>query len=283
MIFRRWRLILLFLVAAVFFLRIAWNVSLPVPGSWPTDGIVASAFRPIGRFVGGVSEAVSGRVRRYFILSGVERENQDMRNELELLKITNAALAAQVSALSEYRDALALYFFRTDDLLPARILSHDLFSASKTALIDKGRDQGVSVDDVVVAGDGLVGRVVESFSGVSKVLLLIDPHFAVDAVNARSGLRVLVSGVSGKDAAAEREPFLTQVEYLENAAEMREGDPIATSGLGGVFPAGIPVGRVDRVNYSTKNLFDKARILPSVDFAKLRRVFVEIGPHEGAP
>lgn len=283
MIFRRWRLILLFLVAAVFFLRIAWNVSWPFSGPWPSDGIVASAFRPVGRFVGGVSEAVSGRIRRYFFLSGVEKENQDMRSELERLKITNVALEERVSELSEYRDALASYSLRTDDLLPARILSHDLFSASKTALIDKGRDQGVGVDDIVVSGEGLVGRVVTAYADTSKVLLLIDPHFAVDAVNVRSGLRVLVSGLSGTGAAAEREPFLTQVEYLENAAEMHEGDPIVTSGFGGVFPGGIPVGQVDRVNYSTKNLFDKARVLPSVDFAKLRRIYVELGPREGAP
>lgn len=281
--FRRWRLILLLFAAVVFFLQIVWKIPLPFSGAWPSDGVVASLFRPFGEALNGISETVTGLFRRHFFLSGVEKENQDLRGELEGLKIENAALRERVSSLSEYRDALASYFLDADALLPARLLSHDLFSASKTALIDKGRNHGVAVDDVVVAGDGLVGRVVATFRDASKVLLLIDSHFAVDAVNARSGLRVLVSGTSGEAASGEREPFLTQVEYLEKTDEMRDGDPLATSGLSGVFPGGIPVGSVDRVSYSAQNLFDKARVLPAVDFAKLRRVYVRVTKQGGAP
>lgn len=283
MIFRRWRFILLIVVSVAFLLQFVRKGELPFTAQWPSDGVITAAFKPIGGFFSGLSEAVSSRAGRYFFLSGVEQENQDMKGELERLKITNAALSEEVSELSEYRSALASYFLDPESLLPARILSHDLFSASKTVLIDKGRDQGVAVDDIVVAGEGLVGRVTEIFGGTSKLLLLIDPRFAVDAVNRRSGLRVLVSGMPGAGAAAEREPFLTQVEYLENAAEMHEGDAIATSGLGGVFPGGIPVGRVDHVSYSTRNLFDTARVLPAVDFAKVRRVFVMLKPGQGAP
>lgn len=137
----------------------------------------------------------------------------------------------------------------------------------------------MQVNNIVVVGDGLVGRVLQTFARSSKILLLIDQGFSVDAVNERSSIRILVSGMNDETLATIRQPFLTQVEYLENAAEMREHDVLVTSGLGGIFPPGIPIGTVDHVSYSDKNLFDKAWVLPAVDFTKLTHVYVLLAGH----
>lgn len=261
-------------VILVFASQALWNTKTRDERKWHSDSVIVSFFHPIGAFIDGASSYVTNRVDKYFLLIDVEEKNAVLAEELEKLKLENVFLKDKIGEFQEYKNVMSE--FQTDPLrlVSARFLSFDLFHASKTAVIDKGRNQGVNADDVVLVGEGLVGRVLNAFSDSSKVLLLIDPNFSVDAVNRRSGIRILVSGLSDTRLTSGRQPFLTQVEYLENAAEMQEGDPLTTSGLGYVFPSGIPVGTVSRVSYSERNLFDKAWVVPAVDFTKLMRVFV---------
>lgn len=261
-------------VILVFISQALWNTNTRDERKWHTDSVVASLFRPVGAFIDGASSYVTGRVDKYFFLMDVEEKNATLGHELEKLKLENVFLKEKIRDFQEFKSMATGLALDPERLIPARFLSFDPFHASKTAIIDKGRNQGVSADDVVLVGEGLVGRVLNTFMDSSKVLLLIDPNFSVDAVNRRSGIRILVSGLSDTRLSSGRQPFLTQVEYLENAAEMQEGDPLATSGLGYVFPSGIPIGAVGRVSYSERNLFDKAWVVPAVDFTKLTRVFV---------
>lgn len=261
-------------VILVFASQALWNTKTRDERKWHSDSVIVSFFHPIGAFIDGASSYVTNRVDKYFLLIDVEEKNAVLAEELEKLKLENVFLKDKIGEFQEYKNVMGEFQIDPLRLVSARFLSFDLFHASKTAVIDKGRNQGVSADDVVLVGEGLVGRVLNAFSDSSKVLLLIDPNFSVDAVNRRSGIRILVSGLSDTRLTSGRQPFLTQVEYLENAAEMQEGDPLTTSGLGYVFPSGIPVGTVSRVSYSERNLFDKAWVVPAVDFTKLTRVFV---------
>ena len=261
-------------VVLMFISQALWNTKTRDERKWHSDSVIVSLFRPIGVFIDGASNYVTQRIDKYFLLMDVEEKNSMLAEELEKLKLENMFLKDKIGEFQEYKNIINEFSFDPLKLVSARLLSFDLFHASKTALIDKGRNQGVQADDIVLVGEGLVGRVLNTFSDSSKVLLLIDPNFSVDVVNRRSGIRILVSGLSDTRLTSSRQPFLTQVEYLENAAEMQEGDPLATSGLSYVFPGGIPVGRVSRVSYSERNLFDKAWVVPSVDFTKLTRVFV---------
>lgn len=241
---------------------------------WWGAGPIVTAYRPVGVLAAKASEAFSRRVQRHFILSDRAAANEELKREVADLRLENMTLKARDDAAGDFRRAAETSAYAASDLLPVRLIAADLFPASRAAIIDGGSDQGVRVDDAVIASGGLVGRVVSVFARSSKILLLTDPLFAVDAVDGRSGIRVLVSGLAESSLEGKRVPPLAQVEYLENAAALREGDPLITSGLGGVFPAGIPVGRVERVWYSQENLFDKARILPAADFATLTRAYV---------
>ena len=280
---RRWRIITLSLLLIV----LITQIMSAVPNErkehrWYTDNVLVSLFRPAGLLLSLWSDNITQRINKYFFLADVEEKNQSYASEIQRLKIQVTALKTVV-ALAEERGLLVEKFaFDPDAVLPARIISIDLFDAAKTMLIAVGFNQGVKINSVVLVGDGLVGRVLQVYDDTSKVLLLIDRGFAVDVVNRRSGARMLVSGVAKTQLGTERQPYLTQAEYLENAREMIKGDILETSGLSDIYPKGLPVGVVDQVSASGVNLFEKAQVLPSVDFTKLTRVFVLLHPRPGA-
>src|SRR5262249_27069282 len=109
--------------------------------------------------------------------------------------------------------------------------------------IDKGSEDGLHRRSAVVAADGLVGQVARVFPHESQVLLITDPTSAVDGRIEPSGARGLVVGKSLK-LGLKREIYISAFEYLSQSVDVAEGTPVVTSGMDGVYPAGIPIGRV---------------------------------------
>jgi rod shape-determining protein MreC len=242
--------------------------------SWLSDGYVARVFRPVGNTLTGISQSVSQTLDHYIFLVGASEENQRLHKELELLRIRNFALSERVATMNELHQIHQDYPFEVDTVLPARVLAFDPFLTSKTILIDVGSEHGVTVNDVVLTGSGLVGRILKSFPESSQVLLLTDPSFSVDVMHAATGTRALVTGVSENRLQGTRHPFFTQVEFKNEALEFSEGDLLLSSGFGGVFPKGVPVGRVTAVDQSEVGVVDEMLVMPAVDFTKMTDVFV---------
>lgn len=272
---KRLRLLLITTLALIFFTQAFFSRNHSYT-KWISDSVMMSVFRPVGEGITYLSDGLQHTFNKYFFLMDVEEENLKLHSEVEQLKLENIFLKEKLTRQKKLSYALKKYDVSLEALVPAKILAFDLFYSSKTALIDKGSEDGIQINDVVLTGSGLVGRVLQTYDHTSNVLLLVDTSFAVDTKNLRTGIRLLVSGVNQDFLKTERQPFLAQVEYLENAKELAAGDIVVTSGVGELYPAGIPVGRIDEVEYSEKNLFDQAKILPAVDFTKLDMVFVLI-------
>jgi rod shape-determining protein MreC len=120
----------------------------------------------------------------------------------------------------------------------------------------------------VVAPDGLVGRIVEITPHASKVQLVTDPLSAVGGLLQRTRVTGIVSGNLGAG---------TRMTYLPLLADVAAGDEVLTSGMGGVFPKGIPIGRITAVERRSGALFQEAAIQPSVDLGRLEEVLVLMG------
>jgi rod shape-determining protein MreC len=139
----------------------------------------------------------------------------------------------------------------------------------KTILLDRGSLDGVRRNQPVLAPDGLIGKVVEVTPATARVQLLTDPMNAVGGLIQRTRVTGIVSGNLGAGA---------RVRYLPLMADVVVGDEVVTSGMGGVFPKGILIGRIAAVERRSGALFQDAALQPAVDLSRLEEVLILTAP-----
>ncbi|MDE2448730.1 MAG: rod shape-determining protein MreC [Gammaproteobacteria bacterium] len=172
--------------------------------------------------------------------ASLEAENQRLRGQLrdlELRSMRYDALARQNAALLGLRNALPPVAQRW---LPADIVNIQLDSLRQRVLIDRGTVNGVTASQAVLDDDGVVGQTMHVGPWSAQVILITDPEHALPVSIARTGLRTIAVGAGDSTSLG--------LPYLPANADVRVGDVLVTSGLGGVFPAGYPVARITEVH-----------------------------------
>lgn len=147
--------------------------------------------------------------------------------------------------------------------IAARVVARDLAPWRRTIVIDKGSTHGVTKRMAVVSAEGLVGRVVEVAPFNSRVILLLDPESRVSTLFQESR----DSGIAEGDGSS----FL-RVTHIDRESQVQVGERVISSGLGKVYPKGIPVGRVEMVGTEKEGLELFATVRPYVNFWKLEEV-----------
>ena len=195
-------------------------------------------------------------------------ENRLLRVEIELLKREVISLQ---EAGQENRQLRALLNYQQTnpggEYLPATIIAHDPNPLVQSVLLDRGSTQGVQIGNIVVTENGLLGRIVEVTPQASKVLLTSDPSSAVNALLQRSRAQGVVTG---------RAAGLMALGFVESRADIQEGDVVLTSGLGGGFPKGIPIGLVSKIENNDQDLFLTVELEPMVEVSSLENVLISI-------
>ncbi len=211
--------------------------------------------------VGGVSHVWN----EYADLRNLRHENLRLQGEAAVLRRRIDYLEEQVLEAQRLQSLLAMRETWRADFVAARVVGKDATNWFKTILIDRGSGAGLRRNLPVVAPEGLVGRIVEVTPSTARVQLITDPVSASGALVQRT--RVTGIAVGNLDSG------LT-VRYLPLLADVIVGDSVVTSGMGGVFPKGIPVGRVTAVERKSGALFQEAFLQPTVDLARLEEVLV---------
>lgn len=199
----------------------------------------------------------------------LEEENARLREQLA--EERGRAVRGE-DAESELRELLRLNDLRWVGDIPqvaARVVSAPISNFEQTIKLDRGSRDGVAVDDPVVTGDGLVGRVVDVSSRRSVVRLLTDPSSSVGVRFVRS----VEAGVANGEGSGRQ----LSVGFVEVNAEVRVGELAVTSGLEGgsvLYPSGIPVGRVSEAEHVEGALEQRVKIRPLADLKHLRFVKV---------
>jgi rod shape-determining protein MreC len=150
------------------------------------------------------------------------------------------------------------------DTLPARVIAEDASSWFRTVTIDKGSEQGVVEGLSVVVAEGVVGRVVRSSPKFARVLLITDASSAVASLLQNNRARGVCRG-QGENLV---------FDFVLRQEEIKVGDRVVTSGMGGVFPKGLVIGNVKSVDRQEFGLFQAIEVLPAVDFSHLEEVLV---------
>ena len=201
-----------------------------------------------GRIIDGAREMFATR-------SDLQEENARLRRDLQ---VSNARLH-RLSAVAEENLRLRELLGGTRGYrLSARlagIVDVDLDPTRQRIVLDAGTDQGVEVGQAMIDAGGVLGQVIEVSSGHATALLLTDPEHAVPVQVARSGLRTIAFGTGRTD--------VLRLPNIPQSADIRVGDRLVTSGIGGRFPAGFPVGVVERLQPDDTRLFVVAEARPA--------------------
>lgn len=239
--------------------------------------------RPVVFLTSPVAQAViasrdwAGRIlRRYLFLVGVEEENEILRDEITELRERNLRFGELERENEEFRKILDLKNSLEGEWLAARVIGYPPLQPYRILTVDKGSEAGVQRRAPVVSAEGLVGQVSRVLRNRSQILLIIDPTSAVDGRVEGTGpdeARGLVVGRVLK-LQMERELFITAFEYLQKALEIPEGARVVTSGMDGVYPPGVEIGRIRGEEKKKYDVFQEAQVIPSVDFYHLREVLI---------
>lgn len=191
-------------------------------------------------------------------------ETRTLRNQL---LVANARLTRlQTAALdnAQLRELLNVAERRGLDVQLAPILDIDLDPTRQRLLLDAGSRDGVLLGQAVIDAGGLMGQVIEVTPLHSTVLLLTDPDHAVPVSVARNGVRLIVYGRGDR----------LELRDIPLSAGVQVGDEIVTSGLGGRFPAGFPVGKVSELHPDDTHAFLVGELTPAAKLDRGRDVLL---------
>ncbi len=227
-----------------------------------------SAF--IFRFTYGPFYAFSNHIR---MLEGVREENEKLHQKVMELSLRNFWLNEEHLENQRLRELLRFRSELTYQVIPADLVAAEPNRRYFSVLINKGSQEGVKRNMPVVNMHGLVGKVVEVSPRSSVVQLMIDPSFRASALDQRSRVYGIIKPGSG---------FTLRLDNVPLTEDVRVGDAVISSGLGGIFPPGIQIGVVTAVEseetYSKEDLsfgiFKMIQVKPSVDFSRLEELFV---------
>ncbi len=209
-------------------------------------------------------------------LTGLRNENDKLREEnlkLRRQAETYAAVArgnARINALLQLESGAGVR------AVHARVIGASLSGLERSASINKGRSVGITDEKAVLAPEGLVGRTVWAGSNSAKVLLLTDAQSAVGVRIGASGETGLARGTGGRNLELE----LVSRAALDQGA-VKPGDEVLTSGYqGGIYPSGLPVGRVEDVQLAARGTSYTITVRPYVRFSQLDIVSVAVSTGE---
>ncbi|MGE8285808.1 rod shape-determining protein MreC [Stenotrophomonas lactitubi] len=213
----------------------------------------------------GLPGKLGGQVRDSAASHGqLVTENRELRNQLLLANARLTRLQTAALDNAQLRELLNVAERSGLDVQLAPILDIDLDPVKQRLVLDAGSREGVHVGQAVIDSGGLMGQVINVTGGTSTVLLLTDPDHAVPVTVARNGVRLIVYGRGDK----------LELRDIPLSAGVEVGDEIVTSGLGGRFPAGFPVGTITALRPDDTHAFLVGELKPAAQLDRGRDVLL---------
>jgi rod shape-determining protein MreC len=244
----------LLIAATLVFVLAVLSLSLKrAPVVQTAEGLLITVTAPVMNGLHFVGDSLQRLWLGYFYLVGARKENAELKRQLdeyaqkEVRYQEALLLARRLEALLDLKKQLAL------PITGARVVAYDPSQWSRCVIIDTGKSEGVTVGLPVLSGDGIVGRIVQTYPHYAKVMLIVDRNSGADAMVQRTRVRGILVGKGGNRCS---------LEYVPKNADVEVGDLVLASGLGGIYPAGQVFGRVTHVDKKTHGPFQEIMVTP---------------------
>ena len=240
---------------------------------------VAGVFRPLLGLSDGASRQWDHLDLLTFSKGDLWEENRQLRKELQHARISLLQKRAMEQENQTLRQSLGWESQQPWQMIPARIQVADPFNWWRSLYIDCGSSDGVMENTPVLSPQGLVGKVEQVEAGRSLVRLVGDPHCRVAAMLEPAAtakpLRV-AHGTIMEGPQSSWNPRMVSFQHLPIDVRLDPGSQVVTSGMGGGFPKGIPVGRIVDSRPAESELFVEARVILGVDLNELEMVWLPL-------
>jgi rod shape-determining protein MreC len=226
---------------------------------WAVDAVT-----PLERVLLWAQNGTGNIWHNYFYLRGVRAENRDLKLEIERMRIEQVRMSQDADQARRLQALLAFKEQFISKTMAAQVIGSSGSEQSRSVYIDKGEKDGVKPDMAVITGDGVVGKVLHSYSSTSLVLLIDDQSSGVGAILEKSRLQGILRGTPAGEVVLEK---------VMSDEAVPAGERVLTSGGDRIFPKGLPIGTVTRVSPGSE-LFLNIRVKPTANLGKLEEVLV---------
>lgn len=239
--------------------------------SWltPLEKGLKDSLAPLQSGVTRVSDSVGGAFTSVFSIGRIKSENETLKRKVTELEAENNILKEygyqnlRLREMLVFKDAMQKDF----ELVSASVIGRNPNNWFSTVTINVGAAGGITKNMAVVTGQGLVGRVISVANYSSEVMLILDSSSAVGGISQPTRTPGVLEGI--KD-----DPGMLRMIHIPKDSPVREKQRVVTSGFGGIFPKGMPVGKIIKVEMQSNGLVKMATVRPFVDFNRLEEVFV---------
>ena len=229
------------------------------------DAFLLELTAPVQKATTFVVDTIQGVFGRYIFLVHLHDENQELKQRIARLQEENHRMREMASANERLRKLLQFREKMSISMIAAEVIGQDPSSWFKSITINRGESHGVQKGMAVISPEGIVGQVLKAAPHYATVLLITDYNSSIDAIVQRSRAKAIAQGT---------EENRCQMKYLLRTEDVAVGDIVITSGLGGIFPKGLMVGQIMKVEKKGHGVFQYAELVPSVDLTKLEEVLI---------
>jgi rod shape-determining protein MreC len=232
------------------------------------DRTVVWLTTPVEKVIGWTVSGTLRAWRGYVALRGARERAGVLEKRVQALEVERQQLLAERAEAQRLRKLLEFSEGTAERrYVGGRVIGVRFGPAGLQILtIDRGANDGIARTMPVIVTEGVVGRIHSVAGHSADVLVITDRNSSVAVRVERTRARANVRGVGKPDAC--------KLEYALRTEDMIEGDLLVTSGTDGVFPRGVPVGRVTQLERRPHGLFQDARVVPAVDVTRLEEVLV---------
>ncbi len=231
----------------------------------PVEKFFLWVVSPLQSFFTLTVDSVADVIDGYFYFVNTTQENEGLKEKVDQLSKENNYLKEEVRRLARIAQLADYQNDRKLNSITATVIGKDATQWVKMVFVNKGTQDGVRENQPVVTETGIVGHILQAGTTTSKVLLIVDSRSAVDALFQESRVSGVVSGNGTEEC---------NMKYVPIGAPVEIGDLVLSSGLGGVFPKGLLVGRVKQVTQMEHGLFKDIIVTPTADLSRLEEVLI---------
>ncbi|MCR4758217.1 MAG: rod shape-determining protein MreC [Butyrivibrio sp.] len=226
---------------------------------------------PFQKGITSVSTSIKDTTDKLSSITKLLEENERLKKQVDELTIANTNLEQEKYELTELRSLYELDAqYEQYEKTGARIIAKDAGNWYYSFVIDKGSDDGIQIDMNVIAGGGLVGRVIDIGPDWAKVQSIIADNSSVSGMVLSSSDNLIVSG----DLEKYRNGYISFSKLVDDVDRVKIGDKIVTSNISDKYLPGILIGYISTIDDDSNNLTKSGTLTPAVDFEHMNEVLV---------